>query len=307
MASVQFDKLMGWAGVRIADQAWSAIGASFPKFFIAGQAEPTQGKTFRAWDVWRKVLNGQDMPRIIQETGDCVGASQTDVVNANQLIEIARGDREKFRQTLISYVYAYSRVIIGKGKLKGGAGSVGSWMAKTVQEGGVLPIDEAGVPKYSGRLSDLWGDDKKYDGKSFRDYIGVSDDRLMKTVARIETWSELRDAIINGHLGTIASGRGYKMKPDSDGFHRPSGSWQHQMSILALSDDPKRSWVGIGNQWGDQHGQIKDFETGELWPPGMLRVEREDFERKHLTRDAECFVYSNFDGFPEQELEGLLI
>lgn len=233
----------------------------------------------------------------------------TDVVNANQLIEIARGDRELFRQTLISYVYAYSRVIVGKNQLKGGAGSVGSWMAKAVQEGGVLAADEKDVPAYSGKLSDTWGDDKKYDGKSFRDFLAAARQRLLKSAARVTTWSELRDGVINAHLGTIASNRGYRMKPDSSGFHRPSGTWSHQMSILALCDDPKKSWVAIGNQWGDQHGQIIDFETKEPWPPGVLRVEREDFEKKHLTRDAECFVYSNFDGFPDlsEDLEGLLI
>lgn len=300
---------MGWAGIRLADQSWEAIGAEFPHFFIAGQTEPTQGKTFRAWDIWRKLFNGQDMIRVVQETGDCVGMSMTDVVNANQAIEIVRGDREKWRQTIDSYVYAYSRVIVGRNGLRGGAGSVGSWMAKAVQEGGVLPVDEPNVPSYSGRLSDTWGDDKKYNGVSFRDFIDSANDRLLRTVARIRNWSELRDAVINGHLGTIASNRGYKMKPDSSGFHRPSGSWSHQMSILGLCDDPKQSWVAIGNQWGDQHGRLIDFETQEPWPTGMLRVTREDFEAKHLTRDAECFVYSNFDGFPDQseDLEGLLI
>ena len=310
MSVINFDKLMGWAGVRVADAAWESIGSEFPHFFIVGQETPTQGKTFRAWDVWRKVL-GHDLPTDIQETGDCVGASMTDVINAMQCIEIALGDREKFEQTLISYVYAYSRVIVGKNQLKGGAGSVGSWMAKTVSagNGGCLSKKFKDVPAYSGKLSDQWGDDKKYDGKSFRDYVDESDDHTFSGGARITDWSQLRDGVINGRLGTIASNRGYTMKPDKDGFHKPSGTWSHQMSIMALCDDPRQSWVGIKNQWGDQHGQIKDFETGELWPVGMLRVRREDFEKKHLTSSAECFVYSGLNGFVDlaDDLEGLLI
>lgn len=306
-----FDKLMGWGGIRLADKAWDKVGSTLPKFFIAGQSVSTEGKTFRAWDVWRKALKGADLEREIQETGDCVGSSMTTVIDGTQLIEIYTGDREKFEPVLTSYHYATSRVLIGENQLRGGAGSVGSWMAKAVQKYGVLKKKFKGCPAYSGKLSDKWGDGKDYNGIKFDDFIDEGDDHLIRACSRITDWSQLRDAIINGHLCTIASNRGYNMNPTGGarGFHRPSGTWAHQMSIVALSDDPKSSWVGIGNQWGDVHGRLIDLQNDEPWPPGMLRVERSDFERRHLTSSAECFVFSRFDGYPDQsdDLDGLLI
>jgi hypothetical protein len=181
-------------------------------------------------------------------------------------------------------------------------------MAKAIQKYGMLADDFADSPEYSGKLSDHWGDDKPYNGISFRTFIEEANDHLGYPGARITDWSQLRDGIINCYFGTIASNRGYAMKPDKEGYHRPSGSWSHQMSILAICDDPKNSWVGLGNQWGDVHGLVKDFETGEEWPRGMLRVRRDDFEKKHLTNGAECFLYSNIDGFQDnsEDLEGFL-
>lgn len=301
-----FDNLMGWAGVRHADKAWQEIGASFPQFKIVGQKSSSVGKTVRAWDVWRKVL-GRELDRIVQETGDCVAASMNDVSMTQQCVDIFGGDREQFQPLLISFQYAHSRVIVGKNQLRGGAGSVGSWMAKTATTGGFLTTNTPGVPSYSGKLSDRWGDDRDYDGITFRQFMDIADDHPIEKSARVTDWQSLKDAVCNLNFGTIASNRGYETKPRGGerGFHKPSGSWAHQMSILAISDE----WIGIGNQWGDQHGRLIDLETGEPWPPGMLRVTRSDFEKYHFTRDAECFVFSGIRGFVDNSdlTNGLLI
>lgn len=307
MTDVNFDHLMGWAGERWADNAWQDIGASFPQFKVAAATVPSSvGKTVRAWDIWRKVL-GRDLARVVQETGDCVAASMNDVAMVQQCVDIFSGDRETFEPLLISYQYAHSRVIVGKNQLRGGAGSVGSWMAKTATGGGFLKALTPGVPSYSGKLSDRWGDDKDYNGITFRQFIDTADDHPLEKAIRVTSWTQLKDAVCNLNFGTIASDRGYEMKPKGGerGFHRPSGTWQHQMGILAISDE----WIGISNQWGDQHGRLVDLITGEPWPIGMLRVTREDFEKYHLKSSAECFVYSGFRGFVDNSdlLDGLLI
>lgn len=306
MPEVSFENLMGWAGVRHADKAWQEISAEFPNFKTVGLvAGAGQGKTVRAWDVWRKVL-GRDFNRVQQETGDCVAASANDVSMATQCTDIFRGDRESFEPLLISFQYADSRVRIGKNQLRGGAGSVGSWMAKALTSGGLLRCSLPGVPRYSGKLSDRWGDDKDYNGLTWRQFQDEADDHVIEKGIRVTTYEQLQDAMSQYEWGTIASNCGYEMKPDSKGFHRPSGSWSHQMSLLAISDD----WVGMGNQWGDVHGRLIDFETNQPWPPGMLRVTRQDFMRKHFTRNAEVFVFSGIRGFgggsPIDE-DGLLI
>lgn len=305
--TTDFQNLMGWAGERWADNAWQDIGASFPQFKVAGSTIPNSaGKTIRAWDVWKKVL-GRELNRIVQETGDCVAASANDVAMVQQCVDILGGDREVFQQLLISFQYAHSRVIVGKNQLKGGAGSVGSWMAKTLTTGGLLTTATPGVPSYSGKLSDRWGDDKDYNGITWRQFADLADDHTLDKSVRVTTWENLKDAVCNLNFGTIASNRGYEMKPRGGerGFHKPSGTWSHQMSILAISDD----WVGIGNQWGDQHGRLVDLETGEPWPPGMLRVTRDDFVKHHFTNNAEVFVFSGIRGFVDNSelTDGLLI
>ncbi len=58
------------------------------------------------------------------------------------------------------------------------------------------------------------------------------------------------------------------------------------------------------NNWGDVHSTLKDFQTGDPLPKGVLRVRRADAE-KHIAA-GETFAYSQFDGFPEQSLDKAL-
>jgi hypothetical protein len=273
-------------------RAWDMIGDQFPHFFIAGQQKATQGRTFRAWDVIRS-QTGRDLDKIRQETGDCVAMSCRDVLNATQHIEIASGDKERFEPAYSPYLYATGRVMIGNNQLKGrGAGSLGVWQAKACQKYGVLPAKS--MPDYSGAIADQWGDDNG----SWRKWIPEGDDHLIKTTARITSWSQLVDALANGYLCTIASNLGFEMDARSDGYHRQRGSWSHQMGIWGLSDDRSKPWIAISNQWGDTHGTLTDFETGDQWPKGMIRCRPEDIESAY--RDGEIFAYSDFDGFEDR-------
>ncbi len=65
-------------------------------------------------------------------------------------------------------------------------------------------------------------------------------------------------------------------------------------------DDKVEPHACILNSWGDAHGAIKDFRTGETWPKGTLRVRQKDIEK--ILGEGDSFAYSSFDGFPAQEL-----
>lgn len=272
-------------------------------FFIAGQTRSTSGQTIRGWDAFRKVT-GKDPNLVPQPTGNCVAAAADDIVELTQCVEILAGDAERFEPIYDPYHYATGRVLIGRNRLRGGAGSFGSWQASALKKHGVIRIQD-GLPRYTRGNVNAWGDDRKAEGKSFRDYLDEGSERIVREAARVTSWTELRDALGNWHFATIASSRGYTMKPQGGekGFHRASGSWAHQMGIWGYSE-VGRAWVAIKNQWGNVHGRLRDFETGELWPPGFLRVPLEEFESKHLRmRGCECFVFSRFDGFPEQTFD----
>ena len=284
----------GWAGAQLALREWERIGNEFPKFEITGQSIRTAGRTARLWDLVRKVL-GRDTRNYAQETGDCVSFGAKNAVEYLACIERFQGDPEEFRSVFPPFLYATGRVLAGDNRLRGRAGSLGSWMAQAIIKQGVLRSDFPGVPAYSGRLADRWGD-----GADFRDFLPEGRQHPVKTAARINSWKELAAAIFNGYPCTIASDAGFTMTPGRDGFHERHGRWPHQMCVVGVSDDSSAPWAGILNSWGDVHGRVRDFETRDMWPIGMLRVRREAIEE--MLREGECFAYSRFAGFPEQRL-----
>lgn len=280
----------GWAGPVEAEKAWEEIGEQFAPFFLAGQTEASDGKIFKAWEVLEK--NGYDLPqKIRQQTGDCVAMSTADTLNLKQILDIITGDHnEEYHPIFAPYHYGTGRVIVGKGRLKGGAGSVGSWNALATVKYGLLRADLEGVPEYSGSVSNAWGDAKRH----WSQWMDDAAPYTVTATARITEWRQLVDAVSNGFLCTTASGYGYQMKPDRDGFHRRGRGWSHQMGVWGIADNKREAWVAVSNQWGDCHGRVTD-ETGATWPPGMLRIRREDFER-HL-RNGECIAYTGINGF----------
>ena len=287
------EKRFGWAGEYEALKQWDMLGDRFSDFFIAGQRLATQKRSFRAWEPLRNV-RGSDLITIPQETGDCVGMSTVDLLMVNQYLEIAAGESEEYHPLFCPYGYAVGRVLIGKKQLGSGPGSVGSWQAYGAQKYGVLRADFAGVPEYSGNVSDRWGNDKD----NWQQFLPEGKLHPIVTIARITSFTQLVDAICNGYLCTIASSLGFENKASDDGFHRRRGRWEHQMGIWGISDDPQKPYIAIHNQWGNMHGQLTDFDTGEKWPTGMLRVRPEDIEPAY--RNGEIMCYSGFDGFPDR-------
>lgn len=234
---------------------------------------------------------------------NCVAAGAADAVEALQCIEIVHGDREEFVPVYNPFHYATGRVLIGKNRLKGQAGSVGIWQADAIEKYGVLRRDAPNLPKYNKANVNAWGDGRAADGKSYTDYMELAKDRVIKGKSRLSGFEQIIDALDNWYPCTIAASFGYQMKPQGGekGFHRmnPSDPWGHLMSVQGYN--LKQGWVALKNQWGDVHGRLVDIETGQPWPRGFLRVSLDDF-RKHI-RNAEVIAYSNFNGFPAQKFD----
>jgi hypothetical protein len=295
---MDFNKFFGWAGQNQADDAWQIHKG----FFLPSNALPVVGSqevSVRLWDFVKKVL-GDFTKNYPQQTGDCVAFGAKNAIEYVSCIEIAKGDAELFKNVYAPYLYAIGRVLIGNGRLRGKAGSIGSWMAKAVIQHGTIPADLQGLPPYAGSISDAWGDDRLAQGGDFRNFLEIGRTHLIRSAARIENWDQLVGSIAAGYPCTIASNAGFTMKAGRDGYHARSGSWPHQMCFVAVSNKSSRPWAGLLNSWGDVHGRIEDFETGEPWPIGTLRITREAAES--MIRSGECFAYSQFDGFPMQDL-----
>lgn len=232
---------------------------------------------------------------------NCVGMGAKNAVEYLQATEkLMKGDREAWNPVFAPYLYGTGRVLIGKGQLDGGAGSLGSWMADAVIKYGVLRSNYPNVPTYSGKVADKWGDTPGPD----KAFIEEGKTHPVKSAAPIRTWDALVTAITNGYPVTTASNIGYSMQASSDGFHRQTDSWAHQMCWIGVDDNATDPYAILLNTWADAHGQLKDFKTNEPLPIGVLRVRRKDAE-KHL-RDDDSFAFSNFDGFPEQLIDKAL-
>ena len=300
----------GWAGKEEAERAFGATADRF-EAFPAAALEPTPdladrlaGEGVRLWDLVRRVTGG-DTPAVPQETGDCVSFGAKNAIEYLQCAEIAAGQAEGFQPVFPPYLYATGRVLAGGGRLRGRAGSLGSWQAAAVMEHGVLRSDAPGVPAYSGAVADAWGDGRPArtaDGRAgFEAFSPLAADHPVGAAARVRTWNEVAAAVANGSPVTVASDCGFTMKPGPDGYHERRGRWPHQMCVAALCTDPARPWAGLVNSWGDAHGRLRDRATGEEWPKGTLRIRREALEEMLTT--GEAYAYAAFAGFPPRRLD----
>lgn len=306
--------LIGWGEIRqpgLVKSQFNLLKGSFKSLSF-----PTvSNRKTMLYQLTRLVL-GKDTDNYAQEIGDCVsqGAKNaTEYLTCAQIAANAQHMREtgqdyqtflrnariQFRKVFPPYYYGTGRVYVGGGRLGNDDGSLGSWMAEAVMKYGTLFSDEPNVPSYSGDVAKSWGDpDPRKDLDKFKETAKAYP---VKSAALITTWDELVGAIANLYPCTTASNVGYDMEPSSDGFHRQTESWAHQMCFIGVDDNDRDPYAILLNSWGAVHGNLKDFDTGEDLPVGVLRVRRKDVE-KHL-REQETFAYSQFDGFPAQDLD----
>lgn len=289
-------ELCGWAAKdnpELLRDAFDMIGDNFPRLSIKG-SRPIKGARSMLWEVGRKVL-GADTPNYPQEIGDCVSFGAKNAIEYVQFYPIANEARTIFKRVFPPYLYGCGRVFIGNGQLGRSDGSLGIWQAKAVMQYGTIPIDTPNCPPYSGRIAKDWGASGPPD-----QFVTVGKEHIIKSAALVKTWDDVVTALVNGYPVTIASNVGFDMSPRSDGFNHYSTNWGHQMCIVGADNEYQTPYACILNSWGDAHGAIKDFKTGEIWPKGTLRVLRKDIET--ILSEGDSFAYSAFDGFPAQEL-----
>lgn len=290
----------GWAGPDNAQRALDKIGGNFPKFFIKAQTVATDGRRVVLWDFSRKVL-GSHIPTFFQLVGDCVAEGASNAVQYLQTMEISRLNQpERYRPIFQPYIYGVSRVLIGRGQINlNEDGSLGIWAAQGVRKYGILAADEPGVPAYGEDVARLWG--KKGPPQNF---ITIGQKHLIQSVAKVNRYNLVRDAIANGYPVTVASNRGFKMQgvPNRGKLWGiPEGEWPHQMVFIGVDDDAARPGCYCLNSWGpNAHGAPVDDA-----PPGGFWVDAEVVES--MVAQDDSWAYSQFDGFPEQNLDFMLI
>jgi intein/homing endonuclease len=234
---------------------------------------------------------------------NCVSFGAKNATEYLQCCQILMGGQSlAWRPVFPPYYYGTGRTYVGKGQIGNEDGSLGSWMAEAVQRYGTLYSDEQGVPRYSGQVAKRWGDTNPRD--DLDKWKDVGQKYPVRSASLIRSWDDLVTAIANGYPCTTASNVGYSMEAGRDGFHKQNASWGHQMCFIGVDDNDKDPYAIILNSWADAHGRLKDFDTGEDLPIGVLRVRRKDAE-KHIAA-GETFAFSQHDGTPGQDISKAL-
>lgn len=288
----------GWAGPD-AVAAASELVAAMPPFALRdadGRAvvQDNRAANVRLWHFEKSANKGQFLANIPQEVGDCVSWGAANAVDLAQCVQIVRDGRdEELHRAFPPYIYGVSRVLVGKGRLRGD-GSVGAWAAEAVREHGVLRGDLPGCPAYSGRLAREWGKD----GPPSQ-FVREAEKFCVRTVSPIRTADEARDAICNGYPVTIASDFGSKTMKPQDGriVARRDDHWSHQMCLDGYDGSGSRVYFHVRNSWGpNAHPQPIDDS-----PPGGFWITEDDC--RYIVRQGDSFAFSEFDGFPAQPLD----
>jgi len=146
---------------------------------------------------------------------------------------------------------------------------------------------------YDGRKGNAWCPNNVP-----QDLLDQIKDFKFQTVTLIRSVEEARDALANGYGIAICSGQGFSSNRDEKGFCRPSGSWSHCLTLIGCDDRNGQMDFILANSWGKWcDGGHPDF--GQL-PTGCWLAHADTIAR--MIRGGGTFAYSNFDGFPVQNL-----
>lgn len=283
-----------------------------PRFALRGDNVREDIKKSVLWDFSKKVNNNKHFMVFHQITGSCVGNGGGQAVWYLSAVETARLHQPELALCPF-YLLPYGRSRYYSGSRGRGEGSSGSGFAKAIAEDGILAYNEAGLPQPEGGLDNpkgiTWGGDQEYqwsDGSAIdQKWLALSKKHLVRTVAHISSLDQARTALQNYYPLTIASNWGGLMQCPTEGtppvlLSRHATQWSHQMHVNGWWEHPSLGELYyILNNWGPgAHGTPPDDA-----PPGGFWVKAPELQR--IIGEDETFAFSQFDGFPTQELSWL--
>ena len=288
------------------------IVGAMPKFRIIGDSNESLKKILLT-DFWKHVATvaalGFAFPRIHQLTGSCVGAGGGNMLFTLGAIEVIRlGDLEQIAIPFWPYTYGKSRQI---GGMRGrGEGSFGSAYAKAAQEFGFIDARHPGLPSfanndgiiYSEAIEMQWSDG----ATAPQSVVDFAKKHLVKSVSQCKTADDVRQSIQNGYPCTIAySGYIDAGQPQVRGtgdeavlmgdVNRSGG---HQTTIQGFWEHPTFGEIFLYcNQWPKAC-----YPTDPAGGPDCSTwITKRRMQA--ICDEGEAFAFSQFDGFPAQEID----
>lgn len=251
----------------------------------------------RLWEMVRAVNHGQDSINIKQEIGDCVShATDKAVEHLNSAQIYLSGLDRPFIDFCPHWFYGISRVLIGKGQLGNGDGSVVSWACEGIKKYGCLPADLPGVPDYSGRVAKSWG----INGPP-AELMHYAKQYMIKGVRRCANANDCVMALANGYPLITGSQYGTKqlIVQDNRRVGPHDGQWGHSMPIVGYdgSSPSGRRYFSFFNSWGeDAHGTpLQGEPKGSFW----ITWEVMDW----ICKTGQVYAISDMESFPRRKLD----
>ena len=202
-----------------------------------------------------------------------------------------------FRDIAQEVIYGGSRVQIGGGRIRGD-GSVGAWAAQWCQQYGSVPrgkYDDYDLSRYSEATCRKFGS-----GGCPPTLVPTAKLAPTKSISQVKTVAEAKAAIASGYPITVASDVGFGQSGpytrNAKGQLRASGSWAHQMCLIAYDKD---SGFYCMNSWGEKwvNGPTGPGDP----PPGGFYIEEATVAR--MLAQGDSWAFGDQVGFPGRQLD----
>lgn len=266
---------------------------------IAAAAAEEPHKDIMPWVLEERAL-GKRLRAHYQARGTCVSQAWARAVQLTNLVDmVIHGEGEEWLARVhCGSIYAFSRVEIGGGRIRGD-GSLGAWAAQAVRKYGCLYRI-----KYDGY--DLSGDsDETYAVEWATPGRGVPNElepaarqRIIEDTSLVTSGDQYVASQRQWKFVPICSQQGFTTSRDKYGMCYPRGKWSHCMlgAGLLLIKHPQHPHglltAPIWQSWGQNNPAGNDrvtLETGEeiTLPPGVFLVDLDVVDSRMLpARDS---------------------
>jgi len=273
------------------------VMSSAPSFQVAGKpiAGAGKGKIVLGWKIIEQA-RGKFENRI-QGIGDCVSFGYAGAFDYTLACDIViRGENETFADCATEWIYGTSRVLVGKGRLGNGDGSVGAWAVKAGLNHGNLfrmAYGQYDLSTYSKQRAKSWG----YRGLPLSLEQEADQYAIIENGIPARGYEDCRDAIVCGYGVLCCSNRGYSDKRDKDGFLRPSGSWSH-CEHFHSADDTRRPGLCKQNSWPPNWVSGPTMHDA---PPGSGWIDAEEVDK--ICRQNDTWIIPGVNGIKRSVID----
>jgi len=244
------------------------------------------------------------VPRKQGDAPSCVGqaaAAAVDFLAAVEIYSFGESERPPPGAAAACAIYGLSRQEIGELGPDMGGGSMNIWACQALQQYGVLARIQYPMLGYDLREPSAARAIKFGSQGLTRGLEMVSKIHPVQDYIAINSYEDLRDAVVTGHPVIIGSSQGFgngKLTRDSEGFLNPPfrifrpSIWNHSMCCIGVCDTGRKGALII-NSWGSDW--ISGPDRFPNTPDGCFFVDASIIDR--MVKMGDSFALRGYKGY----------